>query len=91
MSWRDVENVATQEQLNKAKDKAKRASNEVDKTYTKYKESIRDISNYNPKYRDDMCFVFNNLQEFEERRKTFMKQTLEDYCKLIELSQYFDR
>ena len=91
MSWKDVEDTATQDQHNKLKEKARKTTADAENACTKYKESLRDISNYNPKYKDDMCFVFDGLQDFEERRKIFFKQTLQDYCSLMTLNQYFDR
>lgn len=75
----------TAEQKTKLQTKVKKLEQEIDVNKEKYKEALRDISNYNPKYMDDMQYEFGKCQKFEEARRTFIKE------KLIALHACLDR
>ena len=83
--------TVTEEQVKKLKDKADRAASDAQTSRGKYQESLRDIGNYNPKYMEDMRYVFNNCQQSEEERKNFFKQTLLNYCQQMSLEAHFNR
>lgn len=42
----------------------------------KYEASLKELTDYNQKYQDDMTEVFEKCQEFEEKRLNFFKETL---------------
>ena len=69
----------TSEQLTKLADKCKKASSEIEVTRSKYQESLRDITNYNPKYIEDMNYEFNKCQDVEKIRRDFMKEKLQEF------------
>ena len=73
------------------KDKLRKLEEEVSLTRSRYEEAIRDISNYNPKYQDDMKYEFNNCQLFEETRKNFVKESLLSYHACVNRVQFLDR
>lgn len=83
--------TVTDEQVRKLKDKSDKASNDVQTARGKYQESLRDIGNYNPKYVEDMRFVFDKCQQSEEERKNFFKQTFLNYSQQLSLSPHFNR
>lgn len=83
--------TTTEEQTKKLKDKLTKAEGEVLSTKAKYQESVRDITNYNPKYKDDMVFAFDKLQVAEDKRKVFMKDTMKSLCKSLDPGQFFER
>ncbi|XP_065648302.1 protein kinase C and casein kinase substrate in neurons protein 1 isoform X2 [Hydra vulgaris] len=72
------------------KDKLRKLEEEVLITRGKYEEAIRDISNYNPKYQDDMRYEFNNCQTFEEARKNFVKESLLNYHACLNRTSAFE-
>ena len=79
------------EQVKKLKDKSERAASDAQTTKGRYEESLRDIGNYNPKYMEDMRFVFNKCQQSEEERKNFFKQTLLNFSQQMSLAPHFNR
>ena len=81
--------TTTQDQLTKTQTKKKKAELDVETTRDKYKESIRDISNYNPKYRDDMEYEFEKWQAFEYKRRDFMKEKLKESCDCLNIVRFF--
>lgn len=72
-------------------DRTVKANTEVVTAQDNYKESLRDIDNYNPKYKDDMCYVFGRCQKAERERRAFFKQSFLSYCQVLDLRQYSDR
>ena len=83
--------TVNEEQVKKLKDKSDKTANDVQITRGKYQESLRDIGTYNPKYMEDMRFVFNKCQQSEEERKNFFKGTLLNYCQQLSLTPHFSR
>lgn len=83
--------TVTEDQVRKLKDKSERAASDAQTTKGKYQESLRDIGNYNPKYMEDMRFVFNKCQQSEEERKNFFKQTFLNFCQQMSLAPHFNR
>lgn len=83
--------TVAEEQVKKLKDKSERAASDAQTTKGRYEESLRDIGNYNPKYMEDMRFVFNKCQQSEEERKNFFKQTLLNFSQQMSLAPHFNR
>ena len=83
--------VINEEQVKKLKDKANKATNDAQVAKDKYQDSLRDISNYNPKYTEDMRYQFKKCQEAEEERKKFFKGTLITFCQQMSLVPHFSR
>ncbi|XP_031549026.1 protein kinase C and casein kinase substrate in neurons protein 1-like [Actinia tenebrosa] len=81
----------TDEQKKKLNDKLTKAKNDVVTTQSDYKEAIRDITSYNPKYKEDMVFMFEKLQESEKERKIFMKSTMQSICQVLNPTHIFER
>ncbi|XP_078355839.1 protein kinase C and casein kinase substrate in neurons protein 1-like [Oculina patagonica] len=83
--------TVTDEQVKKLKEKSDKAAYDVQTTRGKYEESLRDIGNYNPKYMEDMRYVFDKCQQSEEERKNFFKTTFLNYCQQMSLEPHFNR
>lgn len=83
--------VTNEEQVRKLKDKASKATNDAQVTKEKYQDSLRDISNYNPKYTEDMRYQFTKCQDAEEERKKFFKGTLITFSQQLSLVPHFSR
>ena len=66
----------SQDQINKITTKIKKCELEVENSDNKYHNAVRDITNYNPKYQDDMSYEFNLCQEFEKVRREIVKEKL---------------
>ncbi|XP_043211450.1 protein kinase C and casein kinase substrate in neurons protein 2-like isoform X1 [Amphibalanus amphitrite] len=62
--------------LKKLADRVQKAGEEVAKTKERYDNALKDISDQNSKYIEDMTYVFNKCQEREGERLTFFKETL---------------
>ena len=63
-------------QVMKLQDRVIKCREEVQKTREKYESALREISDYNSKYSEDMTEVFEKCQEFEEKRLVFFKEML---------------
>ena len=74
----------TQEQKNKITAKVKKAEQDIESTREKYKDSLRDIGNYNNKYIDDMKYEYDKCQKFEEERKNFIKEKIFSFHSCID-------
>lgn len=83
--------TVVEEQVKKLKDKSDKAASDAQTTRGRYEESLRDIGNYNPKYMEDMRYVFNKCQQSEEERKNFFKQTFLNFCQQMSLAPHFNR
>ena len=77
--------------MRKLKDKASKATSDAQVTKEKYQDSLRDISNYNPKYTEDMRYQFTKCQDAEEERKKFFKGTLITFSQQVSLVPHFSR
>lgn len=63
------------DQVKKLQERVVKCKEEVQKTREKYEGSLRELSDYNSKYQDDMTEVFEKCQEFEEKRLVFFQDT----------------
>lgn len=68
-------------------DRVQKSKEEVQKCKEKYEIALQEINNYNPKYMEDMTVVFDKCQEMEAERLNFIKNTLFDIHKNLNISQ----
>lgn len=79
------------EQLRKLQEKIDKYTEEVSSYKVKYKDALRDLSGYVPKYEEDMKYQFNKCQEFEEVRKCFFESLLINYHEAVTRVGYTTR
>ncbi|XP_018336704.1 protein kinase C and casein kinase substrate in neurons protein 1 isoform X2 [Agrilus planipennis] len=75
------------DQVKKLQDRVQKLKEEVQKTKEKYELALQEINNYNPKYMEDMTVVFDKCQDMETERLKFIKLTLFDIHKHLNISQ----
>eukprot|EP00794_Sanderia_malayensis_P000137 gene137-749_t len=78
----------TQEQLNKIQTKVKKAAQDRETALDNYKDALRDIGNYNPKYREDMTYEYDKWQTFESKRKDFIIEKLKEFKDCIDITRF---
>ena len=83
--------MANEEQVKKLTDKRDKTNLDMLLAQENYKESLRDISNYNPKYKEDMCFVFDKCQKAERERREFFKRSFLSFCEVLNFGKFSDR
>ena len=64
------------DQVKKLQERVVKCKEEVTRNREKYEAALKELTDYNPKYQDDMTDVFEKCQEFEEKRLNFFKETL---------------
>ncbi|XP_066987697.1 protein kinase C and casein kinase substrate in neurons protein 1 isoform X8 [Macrobrachium rosenbergii] len=74
------------DQVKKLRDRVSKASEEVSRGREKYDAALRDISDYNPKYIEEMTHVFEKAQEAESKRLMFFKDMLFATHKCLNIS-----
>ncbi|XP_068208945.1 protein kinase C and casein kinase substrate in neurons protein 1 isoform X3 [Palaemon carinicauda] len=74
------------DQVKKLRDRVSKASEEVSRGREKYDAALRDISEYNPKYIEEMTHVFEKAQEAESKRLMFFKDMLFGTHKCLNIS-----
>jgi septation ring formation regulator EzrA len=75
------------EQVKKLQDRVSKSKEEVQKTREKYDTAIQEITQYNPKYIEDMREVFDKCQELEAKRLKFFKDAMFAIHKCINISE----
>ncbi|XP_030745845.1 protein kinase C and casein kinase substrate in neurons protein 1 isoform X4 [Sitophilus oryzae] len=73
--------------VKKMQDRVQKSKEEVQKCKEKYQVALQEINQYNPKYMEDMTVVFDKCQEMEAQRLNFIKATLFDIHKYLNISQ----
>lgn len=73
--------------VKKMQDRVQKTKEEVQKCKEKYEVALQEINQYNPKYMEDMTVVFDKCQEMEAQRLRFIKETLFDMHKYLNISQ----
>lgn len=68
-------------------DRVLKTKEEVQKCKDKYEAALQEINQYNPKYMEDMTVVFDKCQEMEQQRLTFIKNTLFDIHRYLNIAQ----
>lgn len=74
------------DQVKKLQDRVSKAKEEVSRGKEKYEQSLREISDYNPKYIEEMIHVFDKAQEAESKRLMFFKDMLFATHKCLNIS-----
>jgi len=74
------------EAVKKQADRVQKAKDEVQKAKDRYDLALRDISEQNSKYIEDMTYVFNKCQDREAERLTFFKETMFSVHKCLNVS-----
>ncbi|XP_045479431.1 protein kinase C and casein kinase substrate in neurons protein 1 isoform X2 [Harmonia axyridis] len=77
----------SQDQVRKLQDRVQRSKEEVQKCKDKYEAALTEINQYNPKYMEDMTGEFDKCQDMEAVRLKFIKATLFDLHKYLNISQ----
>ncbi|XP_050735278.1 protein kinase C and casein kinase substrate in neurons protein 1-like isoform X5 [Eriocheir sinensis] len=72
--------------MKKLTDRVSKAKEEVARGKEKYEAALREISDYNPKYIEDMTHVFEKAQESESKRLMFFKEMLFATHKCLNIS-----
>ncbi|XP_045119514.1 protein kinase C and casein kinase substrate in neurons protein 2-like isoform X3 [Portunus trituberculatus] len=72
--------------MKKLTDRVSKAKEEVARGKEKYDASLREISDFNPKYIEDMTHVFEKAQESESKRLIFFKDMLFSTHKCLNIS-----
>ncbi|XP_054856310.1 protein kinase C and casein kinase substrate in neurons protein 2 isoform X2 [Eublepharis macularius] len=74
------------EQLKKLQDKVDRSKQDVLKTKEKYERSLKELDNATPQYMENMEQVFENCQQFEDKRLRFFREVLLEVQEHLDLS-----
>ncbi|KAG7155510.1 kinase C and casein kinase substrate in neurons protein 2-like [Homarus americanus] len=74
------------DQVKKLQDRVSKAKEEVSRGREKYEICLREISDYNPKYLEEMTHVFDKAQEAESKRLIFFKDMLFATHKCLNIS-----
>ncbi|XP_069997805.1 protein kinase C and casein kinase substrate in neurons protein 1 isoform X8 [Penaeus vannamei] len=72
--------------VKKLQDRVSKAKEEVSRGREKYELTLREISDYNPKYIEEMIHVFDKAQEAESKRLMFFKDMLFATHKCLNIS-----
>ncbi|XP_005990976.1 protein kinase C and casein kinase substrate in neurons protein 1 [Latimeria chalumnae] len=62
------------EKLKKIQEEREKCSQEVAKVKQRYEKALEDLNKYSPKYMEEMETVFDQSQQFEQKRIVFLKQ-----------------
>ncbi|XP_065070318.1 protein kinase C and casein kinase substrate in neurons protein 1-like [Rhopilema esculentum] len=82
---------STQDQVMKIENKVKKAVQDRENVLETYKEALRDIGNYNQKYREDMVYEYDKFETLESKRKEFVIGKVKDYKECVDVSNFQSR
>ncbi|TEA42313.1 hypothetical protein DBR06_SOUSAS1810084, partial [Sousa chinensis] len=82
-----TEQSVTPEQQKKLQDKVDKCKQDVQKTQEKYEKVLDDVGKTTPQYMEGMEQVFEQCQQFEERRLVFLKEVLLDIKRHLNLAE----
>ncbi|XP_041443459.1 protein kinase C and casein kinase substrate in neurons protein 2 isoform X3 [Xenopus laevis] len=74
------------EQLKKLQDKVEKSKQDSQKTKEKYEKSLKDLDGTTPQYMENMEQVFEQCQQFEDKRLSFFREVLLEVEKHLDLS-----
>ncbi|XP_076860975.1 protein kinase C and casein kinase substrate in neurons protein 2 isoform X2 [Brachyhypopomus gauderio] len=81
-----MENSANSEAQKKLQDKVEKCQQDVQKTKERYEKSLDDLDKVTPQYMENMEQVFEQWQQFEEKRLGFFKELLMEVKQHLDLS-----
>ncbi|XP_072886409.1 protein kinase C and casein kinase substrate in neurons protein 1 isoform X7 [Hemitrygon akajei] len=82
-----AEQSVTPEQQKKLLDKVEKCKQEVQKTKEKYEKALDELSKCTPQYMENMEQVFEQCQQFEEKRLVFFREVLQDIKRHLNLAE----
>eukprot|EP00069_Balaena_mysticetus_P017652 bmy_10958T0 len=82
-----TEQSVTPEQQKKLQDKVDKCKQDVQKMQEKYEKVLDDVGKTTPQYMEGMEQVFEQCQQFEERRLVFLKEVLLDIKRHLNLAE----
>ncbi|NWU68252.1 PACN1 protein, partial [Pterocles burchelli] len=77
----------TAEQQKKLQDKVEKCKQDVQKTQEKYEKVLDELNKCTPQYIESMEQVFEQCQQFEEKRLNFLKEVLLDIKRHLNLAE----
>ncbi|KAM6977199.1 protein kinase C and casein kinase substrate in neurons protein 1a isoform 1-T2 [Aplochiton taeniatus] len=77
----------TQDQQKKLHEKVEKCKNDTQKTKEKYEKSLEELSKCTPPYQESMEQVFDQCQQHEIKRLTFLKEVLLDIKRHLNLTE----
>ncbi|KAL2102997.1 hypothetical protein ACEWY4_002165 [Coilia grayii] len=81
-----LENNANPDAQKKLQEKVEKCQQEVQKTKERYEKSLEELDKVTPQYMENMEQVFEQWQQFEDKRISFFKELLLDVKKHLDLS-----
>ncbi|XP_007546999.1 protein kinase C and casein kinase substrate in neurons protein 1 isoform X1 [Poecilia formosa] len=77
----------TQAEQKKLQDKLEKCKQDSQKTREKYEKTLDELDKWTPQYIENMEQVFNQCQEFEEKRLSFLREVLLDVKRHLNLTE----
>lgn len=77
----------TSDQQKKLQEKLDKCKNDVQKAKEKYEKSLDELSGVTPQYMENMEVVFEQSQQFEEKRLNFLREILLDIKRHLNLTE----
>ncbi|XP_029521517.1 protein kinase C and casein kinase substrate in neurons protein 2-like isoform X3 [Oncorhynchus nerka] len=81
-----LENNSNPEAQKKMQDKVEKCQQEMEKTKERYEKSLEELDKVTPQYMENMEQVFEQWQQFEDKRITFFKELLLEVKHHLDLS-----
>ncbi|XP_005988499.1 protein kinase C and casein kinase substrate in neurons protein 1 [Latimeria chalumnae] len=82
-----AEQSVTPDQQKKLQDKVDKCRQDMQKTKEKYEKAVDELNKCTPQYMESMEQVFDQCQQFEEKRLSFLKETLLDIKRHLNLGE----
>ncbi|XP_056606325.1 protein kinase C and casein kinase substrate in neurons protein 1 [Triplophysa dalaica] len=82
-----AEASVTSDQQKKLQEKLDKSKNDVQKAKEKYEKSLDEVSGCSPQYMENMEVVFEQCQQFEEKRLNFLREILLDIKRHLNLTE----
>uniref|UniRef100_A0A9J7XLL1 Protein kinase C and casein kinase substrate in neurons 1a n=1 Tax=Cyprinus carpio carpio TaxID=630221 RepID=A0A9J7XLL1_CYPCA len=84
---READASATPDQQKKLHEKTEKCKQDVQKAKEKYEKSLDELSKCTPQYMESMDLVFDQCQQHEVKRLTFLKEVLLDIKRHLNLTE----
>ncbi|KAA0712609.1 Protein kinase C and casein kinase substrate in neurons protein 1 [Triplophysa tibetana] len=82
-----AEASVTSDQQKKLQEKLDKSKNDVQKAKEKYEKSLEEVGGCSPQYMENMEVVFEQCQQFEEKRLNFLREILLDIKRHLNLTE----